>query len=108
MTKPRIGPLRNADLKKAILDYVKNLDAKELVIDKDINPFEAIVHLSWIDRYIVVDKRKRSIISEAGGWGFKSLDTARSYIDKTTENYEGSTTIQAIASTISTKERKQQ
>lgn len=88
MTKPKLGPLRNADLKKAILDYVKNLDEKELIIDKDINPFAAIVHLSWIDRYIVVDKRKRSIISDAGGWGFKSLDTARSYIDKTTENYE--------------------
>ena len=26
MTKPRIGPLRNADLKQAILDYVKDLD----------------------------------------------------------------------------------
>lgn len=88
MTKPRIGPLRNNDLEKVILDYVKDLDEKELVIDKDINPFEAIVRLSWIDRYIVVDKRKRSIISDAGGWGFKSLDTARSYIDKTTENYE--------------------
>lgn len=46
MTKPRIGPLRNADLKKAILDYVKDLDEKELVIDKDINPFNVIVHLS--------------------------------------------------------------
>lgn len=88
MTKPSIGPLRNNDLKKAILDYVKDLDEKELVVDKDINPFAAIIHLSWIDRYIAVDKRKRSIISDAGGWGFKSLDTARSYIDKTTENYE--------------------
>ena len=88
MTKPKIGPLRDADLKKAILDYAKDLNEKELVIDKDINPFAAIVHLNWIDRYIVVDKRKRSIISDAGGWGFKSLDTARSYIDKTTENYE--------------------
>lgn len=88
MTKPKLGPLRNSDLKNAILDYVKDLDEKELVIDKNINPFSAIVHLSWIDRYIVVDKRKRSIISDAGGWGFKSLDTARSYIDKTTENYE--------------------
>ena len=88
MTKPRIGPLRNADLKKAILDYAKDLDEKELVIDEGINPFNAIVHLSWIDRYIVVDKRKRSIISDARGWGFKSLETARSYIDKTTENYE--------------------
>lgn len=89
MTKPRIGPLRNDDLKKAILDYVKDLDDKDLVIDENINPFAAIVHLSWIDRYIVVDKIRRSIISDAGGWGFKSLDTARSYIDKTTENYEG-------------------
>lgn len=88
MTKPSIGPLRNNDLKKAILDYVKDLDEKELVVDKDINPFAAIIHLSWIDRYITVDRRKRSIISDAGGWGFKSLDTARSYIDKTTENYE--------------------
>ena len=88
MTKPRIGPLRNADLKKAILDYAKDLDEKELAVDKDIDPFAAIVHLSWIGRYIVIDKRKRSIISDAGGWGFKSLDTARSYIDKTTENYE--------------------
>ena len=88
MTKPRIGPLRNADLKKAILDYVKDLDDKDLVIDENINPFAAIVHLSWIDRYIVVDKMNRYIISDAGGWGFKSLDTARSYIDKTTENYE--------------------
>lgn len=88
MTKPRIGPLRNNDLKKAILDYVKDLDEKDLVIDENINPFVAIVCLSWIGRYIVVDKRKRSIISDARGWGFKSLDTARSYIDKTTENYE--------------------
>lgn len=88
MTKPSIGPLRNNDLKKAILGYVKDLDEKELVVDKDINPFAAIIHLSWIDRYIIVDRRKRSIISDAGGWGFKSLDTARSYIDKTTENYE--------------------
>ena len=88
MTKPRIGPLRSADLKKAILDYAKDLDEKELVIDKDINPFAAIVHLSWINRYIVVNKMNRYIISDAGGWGFKSLDTARSYIDKTTENYE--------------------
>lgn len=88
MTKPRIGPLRNDDLKKAILDYVKDLDEKEFVIYKDINPFDVIVHLSWIDRYIVVDKRKRSIISDAGGWGFKSLDTTRSYIINTTETYE--------------------
>lgn len=88
MTKPKIGPLRDSKVKETILAYVKSLDEKELVIDKDINPFAAIVYLSWINRYIVVNKMNRYIISDAGGWGFKSLDTARSYIDKTTENYE--------------------
>ena len=83
MTEPRIGPLRNNDLKKAILDYVKDLDEKDLVIDENINPFVAIVCLSWIGRYIVVDKMNRYIISDAGGWGFKSLDSAMTYIVKT-------------------------
>lgn len=69
MSKLKIGPLRDDQVKEAILDYIKDLDEKELVVDKDINPFEAIVYLSWIDRYIVVDKRKRLIISDAGGWG---------------------------------------
>lgn len=83
MTKPRIGPLRNDDLKQAISDYAKSLDEKDLVIDENINPFAAIVHLSWIDRYIVVDKMNRYIISDARGWGFKSLDSAMTYIVKT-------------------------
>lgn len=83
MSKPKIGPLRDDRVKEAILDYIKDLDEKELAVDKDINPFKAIVHLSWIDRYIVVDKMNRYIISDAGGWGFKSLDSALTYIVKT-------------------------
>lgn len=83
MSTLKIGPLRDDQVKEAILDYIKDLDEKELVIDKDINPFKAIVHLSWINRYIVVDKMNRYIISDAGGWGFKSLDSALTYIVKT-------------------------
>ena len=64
MTKLKIGPRRDDQVKDAILAYIKSLDEKELVIDKDIDPFETIVHLSWINRHIV-DKRKRSIISDA-------------------------------------------
>ena len=83
MSTLKIGPLRDDQVKEAILDYIKDLDEKELVIDKAINPFKAIVHLSWINRYIVVDKMNRYIISDAGGWGFKSLDSALTYIVKT-------------------------
>ena len=71
------GILRKPEIRK----FIKSEFAKaDLFIE--VNDRFSIFYVEQFNRYVVVSNRTRSIASDANGFGFKSVETARRLIDR--------------------------
>lgn len=71
------GILRKPEIRKFIKSEVAKADRFIEVDDRF-----SIFYVKQFNRYVVVSNRTRSIASDAHGYGFKSVESARSLIDR--------------------------
>ena len=71
------GSLRKPEIRKFIKSEVAKADRFI-----EVNDRFSIFHVKQFNRYVVVSNRTRSIASDANGYGFKSVESARRLIDR--------------------------
>lgn len=71
------GILRKPEIRKFIKSEVAKADRFI-----EVNDRFSIFYVKQFDRYVVVSNRTRSIASDAHGYGFKSVESARRLIDR--------------------------
>lgn len=73
----QIGPLRKPDIRKFI--------RSELASSNDLIKYDdwySIFKVNYFDRYIVVSTRSKSIVNDANGFGFRSVESATRLLEK--------------------------
>lgn len=71
------GILRKPEIRKFIKSEVAKADRFI-----EVNDRFSIFYVKHFNRYVVVSNRTRSIASDAHGYGFKSVETAKRLIDR--------------------------
>lgn len=71
------GSLRKPEIRKFIKSEVAKADRFI-----EVNDRFSIFYVKQFNRYVVVSNRTRSIASDAHGYGFKSVETAKRLIDR--------------------------
>lgn len=71
------GSLRKPEIRKFIKSEIAKADNFIEFDDRF-----SIFHVKQFNRYVVVSNRTRSIASDAHGYGFKSVESARRLIEK--------------------------
>ena len=71
------GILRKPEIRKFIKSEIAKADRFI-----EVNDRFSIFYVKQFNRYVVVSNRTRSIASDANGFGFKSVESARQLIDR--------------------------
>lgn len=71
------GILRKPEIRKFIKSEIAKADRFI-----EVNDRFSIFYVKQFNRYVVVSNRSRSIASDAKGFGFKSVESAKRLIDK--------------------------
>ena len=71
------GIFRKPEIRKFIKSEVAKADRFIEVDDRF-----SIFYVKHFDRYVIISNRTRSIASDANGFGFKSVESARRLIDR--------------------------
>lgn len=71
------GSLRKPEIRKFIKSEIAKADRFI-----EVNDRFSIFYLEQFNRYVIISNRTRSIVSDAGGYGFKSVESAKRLIEK--------------------------
>lgn len=75
--KKQYGILRKPEIRKFIKSEISKAD--NFI---EVNDRFSIFHVKQFNRYVVVSNRTRSIASDAHGYGFKSVESAKRLLEK--------------------------
>lgn len=79
ITELKTGPLMDQNLLKVLKESIFQAEDSDFV-ESVSDECYLIYYVSWYRRYVVVDKITRSILYDANGYGFKSVDSAEYFI----------------------------
>lgn len=71
------GSLRKPEIRKFIKSEIAKADSFI-----EVNDRFSIFYLEQFNRYVIISNRTRSIASDACGYGFKSVESAKRLIDR--------------------------
>lgn len=71
------GSLRKPEIRKFIKSEIAK--SNELI---DINDRFSIFYLEQFNRYVLISNRTHAIVSDAGGYGFKSVESSKRLLEK--------------------------
>lgn len=78
-TELKTGPLRESKFANLLNESIRQSDDSEFT-QVNLDTKNLYYFVRWMNRIVVLDSRTKSVKFDGNGWGFKSIESATSFV----------------------------